>query len=300
MAINATGTSILRGLFGPVAVATLLATLGGCARFEKRVECEDNLRDPCTVSWSPESGRARLAYVRAKGPDKAEPYLVNFGSEAPGGAAASSGTYAVLCGLEDGSSGGATFYLTPENAAGGQQPRYPDAPGLTFTSGWSFITFTWPLIWTRNIDAGSIGTTAIGRWEGMDFSLYLVRNGKPSPGYAGPPVPDTESGLWIETGQWGQFTLTMPEGKEVARVHFTKERLGANLIPVTNGIGQWVVESFDTATDGTGAITVTSGGTPEERAFLADVLNRARAEQIYELPLDPSVPQPEVVPTETF
>lgn len=300
MADNKSIKHVLRGAFWAVFVLSLLGAAGGCAHGRMHGACADrgvNKTDP--VSWTPADGRTKFGFIRNAGISQAREYTIQFGQESPGGAAINSGTYAVLCGVEGGQPTGASFYLTPENSAGDQQPRYPDAPGLTFTRGWSFITFSWPLIWTRNIDAGSIGTTAIGRWEGMDFSLYLVRNGKPSPDHSGPPVPDTESGLWIETGLWGQFTLRVPADREVAKVHFKKAKFGANLAPVTSQMGQWVVESFDLL-DENGVIAVTSGGTAQERAFLAEVLNQARSNGIYELPsgLQPGGPEP--VPSETF
>lgn len=247
------------------------------------------------VTWrGNEPSKKKIAQIKGEGIQHARHFRVLFGQELPGGAQSGAGSYSLICGVEEGETSNASFYLSPENTAEGQEePKDPNAPGLTFTRGWSFITFTWPLIWMRNIDAGSIGTTAIARWEGLDLSLYLVRNGKAEPGAGGAIVADDASGLYIHVGfGYDDFELTMPAGKEVARVHFSKRKTDMNLLPqgtTISGSFTWEIEAFDlgpSASDEGDKIVVTSGGSQSEREFLAEVLNRAHEEGIFELPID--------------
>jgi len=226
----------------------------------------------------------KFATVSAVGASFAQHYCVNFGSSDPG-------SFHVLCGIESAGDAGAKFYLTGRNAADGQaNPKAPEAPGMRHTVGWSFITFTWPLIWVHNIDAGSIGTTAISRWQGDDLSLYLVRNGlttPQSPPITQPPVPDKNSGLFIHTGfGYDDFELSVPSGAHVVRVKFTKEQgYGNRMIPEgtwVDGTFEWTTEAFVVAKQN-GKATVTSGGSASERAFLQGVLDKASSEGIYQL-----------------
>ncbi|KAA0214046.1 MAG: hypothetical protein DYG94_02735 [Leptolyngbya sp. PLA3] len=222
------------------------------------------------------------------------------------------GAYCVLCGIESEADAGAKFYLTPRNHAAGQPPEPdPQGPGMRHTEGWSFITFKWPLIWVRNIDAGSIGTTAIMRWQEINgiryLSLYLVRNGKLSPllppsedegghGDAETIASDETSGLFLNAGYpFPSMELYMPAGKEIVRVRFFEGgSVPDRMIPVRTSPGVWEQISFDVTEDELGAITVTATDPAGDAdcAFLAGVLRRAQAEAIYTLPADPPSPPP--------
>lgn len=280
-----------RTLWAIVTMGCLLA--GGCFAPGRGdpMPADRCVGDALKVRWP--SGRLidkRIAKINDAGFESAKHYCIGFEDDG------TSGEYHVLCGIESAGDSGAKFYLTPRNYAPGQPPEPdPQGPGMRHTIGWSFITFSWPLIWVRNIDAGSIGTTAIMRWQGDDLSLFLVRNGKPTPtsGPLDPPVPDTSSGLWLRANDvtGAPFELSMPPGKEIVRVRFFKQDEPPDLWqPYESAPGVWEQISFDAANDGAGAIVVTTDQPAgnADCAFLAGVLQRAHEEAIYVLPGEPA------------
>lgn len=277
------------GRLGPIS-ATLLGCLAmtGCGAPPRLFAVRDGqpALTATTVAW-PEGRRSdlQLPSLPSGGSAPVRHFRVEFEENGQ------SDAYHMLCGVESPGDVNAKFWLTPENVALGQTPD-PGlrGPGLRHTIGWTFITFTWPLMWVRNIDAGSIGTTAIQRWQANELSFYLVRNGKPTPTSppADPPVADADSKLWLRarytTGE--EFKLGMPAGKEIVRVRFFKQQGPSNFWqPYESAPSVWEQASFDVS-ENAGAIVVTASDSAHNAdcAFLAEVLERARAAQIYRLP----------------
>lgn len=247
------------------------------------------------VRWPP--GRLidmRFATVSAAGFENAVHYCIGFEEDGQ------LGEYHVLCGIENSGDAGAKFYMTPKNETDGQPPEPgPRGPGMRHNVGWSFITFRWPLIWVRNIDAGSIGTTAIMRWQGEELTIFLVRNGKETP-TSETAQPDTESRLLLRAGYPHLSTeLCMPAGKEIVRVRLYRQGgVSDNMVPVYSSPETWEELSFDVTGNATEPIVVTATEPAGDAdcAFLAGVLQRAHDKQIYRLPGEP-VPTP--VPAST-
>lgn len=285
-----------RAAWAIVATGCLLA--GGCNAPSRTnsANASQCVGESLQVRWPP--GRLidmRFATVNAAGFENSMHYCIGFEEDEQ------QGEYHVLCGIENSGDAGAKFFLTPKNETEGQPPEPgPRGPGMRHNVGWSFITFRWPLIWVRNIDAGSIGTTAIMRWQGEELTIFLVRNGKETP-TSGDAQPDMQSKLLLRAGYPHLSTnLCMPDGKEIVRVRLYQQGgVSDNMVPVYSSPETWEKLSFNVTGNATGPIVVTATEPAGDAdcAFLAGVLQLARDKQIYRLPGEPvPVPQPEPTP----
>lgn len=269
-------------------VATGCLLSGGCMTPRGNPPKTDG--ESLQVRWPP--GRLidlKFATINDAGFENAKHYCITYEE------AGQSGEYRVLCGIEDAGDAGAKYYLTPRNQAPGQDPKPgPRGPGMRHSVGWSFITFRWPLIWVRNIDAGSIGTTAIKRWEEVNgvahLSLFLVRDKRPAQSNdpTDPPDPSAGPGLFLSAGYpVDSEKLHLPDGQEIVRVRFYEQGGVSNrMVPIMSSPGVWEKVSFQVTEDASGAVAVSATEPAGEAdcAFLAGVLQRAREAGIYRLP----------------
>ncbi len=198
-------------------------------------------------------------------------------------------------------SGGSPAPLPPSGGAAPASDPDLNGPALTVNFGWAFITFRWPLIWVRNIEAGSIGTTAITRWDGDTMYLYLVRNGiaEYDPTNTTPAlVTDVDSGLEINakapfaTPNREYATFKDRPEVHIVRRSFARVTQGpssGNLQTQSTTVdGVWTAleQTFMVSTTTAGDIVVTGAGVAGETEFLEQVLSAARVRSLYQLPLD--------------
>jgi hypothetical protein len=176
-----------------------------------------------------------------------------------------------------------------------------DGAVLHLEYGWGFVTFSWPLIWMHNVDAGSLGTTAIGRRTGDTLETFLVRNAR----QLDTPTLTTDCDTSLEIDSGGSYpdqTLGFAPGDawDVVMCRHDKIVNSSFFAPVGSGSGGsftldlWY---FDVTVDATDHVVVTpeDAGDPdaaEAAGFLAQVLAIARAQEIYVVPQNCPVPGP--------
>ncbi len=191
----------------------------------------------------------------------------------------------VLCGVETDLGASVEFDL--------ERRKGEDGPALQVDRGFAFITFRWPLIWVRNIDAGSVGTTAIVRRHGDQIQLFLVRNAMQLGNQA--LTTDCDSGLQIDSGSLYPselFEFNEPSTWEVIMVRHDKLAASKFYQPLGTGSGNAFKRStwkFDVKADAaTGQIEVSPEDMNESEAatFLAEVLAIARDNGLYIVPQD--------------
>lgn len=174
-----------------------------------------------------------------------------------------------------------------------------DGAALRHEHGFAFITFRWPLIWMQNIDAGSIGTTAIGRRHGNTIQTFLIRNARQIDTTL--LTTDCDTALEIDSGSnFPVETLDFEPGSawDVIMCRHNKIQNSDYFEAQGSGSGSGFVRDrwyFNVAVDASDQIVVTpefSGGSVADEAatFLAEVLTIARTQEIYVVPDD--CPQP--------
>jgi len=193
----------------------------------------------------------------------------------------------VLCGVETNLGQNAGFEL--EKLAG------HEGPTLHYTVGWSFITFQWPLIWMKNIQAGSIGTTAISRRTGDTVQTFLIRNAKQLDSTL--LTSDCDTGLIMASGTtYPDETFEFEPGSNWDVVMCQHQKIPASqyFAPQGSGSGsgfafdRWY---FDVTVDQADALVVTPEDpidpvAAEAATFLLEVLTIARQQEIYIVPIN--------------
>jgi hypothetical protein len=190
----------------------------------------------------------------------------------------------VLCGVESNLRTGAEFSLEPRASY--------DGPALRLEHGFAFITFQWPLIWMQNIDAGSVGTTAIARRHGNEIQIFLIRNARQLNTLK--PTTDCQSGLEMASG--GGFpdeTIGFEKKTQWDIVMTRHEKQGSTgfFKPIGTGNGssfkrtQWRF-NVSSALSGTLSVTPDDPGELEAATFLRKILEVAQSEGLYTVPGD--------------
>lgn len=192
----------------------------------------------------------------------------------------------VICGVESDLGKSAEFELE-------RRTGY-DGPTLRFNHGWAFITFQWPLIWMQNIDAGSIGTTAIARRTGDVVQTFLVRNALEID--TDILTTDCDTGLSIYSGSGystEQFGFEAGSGRDVVMCQHKKLTNSQYFAPDGTGSGSGFERDrwyFDVALD-SGAIVVTPEDASDSVAveaavFLQEILSIAHDQEVYVVPIN--------------
>lgn len=193
----------------------------------------------------------------------------------------------VLCGVESNLGQTAEFELEKRTGY--------DGPALHFSLGWSFITFHWPLIWMKNIQAGSIGTTAISRRTSDTAQTYLIRNAVQID--TNLLTSDCDTGLSMDSGTtYPVETFEFEPGSNWDVVMCQHHKIPASQYFAPQGAGSgsgfacdlWY---FDVAVDQSDALVVTPEDpsdpvAAEAAAFLLEVLTIAREQEIYGVPIN--------------
>lgn len=170
--------------------------------------------------------------------------------------------------------------LTKRNSVTGTPNiQYPEGPGVRVVSGWAFITFHWPLIWTESIDAGSIGTTSVVRATPGKVDLYLVLNKLDRTNSKKPVRPpdctDPKARLYVRVaGVAGSTSVAVPGGAQGVRRTYTIARDADGHVTSTTLESE---TSLEISKLSSGAIEVKGD------AFLQKVLETAALQGLYRI-----------------
>ncbi|MCL4221116.1 MAG: hypothetical protein KJZ65_07075 [Phycisphaerales bacterium] len=180
-----------------------------------------------------------------------------------------------------GSTGAATsITLTKRNSVTGTPNiQYPEGPGLRVVTGWAFITFRWPLIWTESIDAGSIGTTSVVRATPEKVDLYLVLNkldkNNPKEPVRPPDCTDPNARLYVRVaGVAGSTSVALPTDCQGVRRSYKIERNEQGHVAGTTLSSETPLKITRSSA---GAILV------EGDEFLQEVLDAACSQGLYKI-----------------
>ncbi len=220
-----------------------------------------------TVSW-PTSGKWGESVVHLR---------VNY-SVADGDSA----TMDVLCGVESDLGMPIDFSIEPRTGY--------DGPTLRLEQGFAFITFQWPLIWMKNIDAGPVGTTAIMRKTGDELQVFLIRNAKQLG--TGKLTTDCDSKLDMNpAGSAPQETIEFKASSpwDIVMIRHAM-KTGGDFEPIGSSASsgfertRWLFDVSQNAASGALTVTPKDSGEDDAAAFLEMVLEIARCQELYILP----------------
>ena len=194
-----------------------------------------------------------------------------------------SATMDVLCGVESDLGVPTDFRIEPRSGY--------DGPTLLLENGFAFITFHWPLIWMKNIDAGSVGTTAIMRRTSGELQVFLIRNAKQFG--KNQLTTDCKTGLNMNpTSSAPPETIGFKAASKRDVVMIRHMEDGSDFEPVGTGSGpsykrtRWYFDVTQNALTGQLTVTPEDSGEDDAAAFLEMVLEIGRCQNLYVLPVD--------------
>ena len=188
----------------------------------------------------------------------------------------------VLCGIESDLGMPTDFRIEPRSGY--------DGPTLLLENGFAFITFQWPLIWMKNIDAGSVGTTAIMRRTSDELQVFLIRNAKESLTNQNPTTDCNTTLRMYPVSSVREETIAFKAVSRWDVVMIRHKEVGSDFEPIGTGTGssykrtRWFFDVTKNAK--TGALTVTpeDSGENDAAVFLKMVLEIGRCQGLYVVP----------------